>query len=668
MFKRIAPFAFLLVSVASVMAQDATSQTATAQASPDPQQQADEKAKLEKKALALLEQVVTDSQGLKLPENKLRVQIAAADMLWDKHPSRARGLLTDGGAMLGQMMLDMNRQDRDELNTINQLRQELVLTAGRHDADLGYQLLHSTQPPPQQASQNNGFGPGRGNRPQIILDQQANSLEQQLLSTVAQTDPKYAYQKAVESLDKNEFPPSLNRILTQLQTKDQELFKKLSDKTLNRLASDNLLASSQASTVAINLLSPGPVPASTSTATDDAANATPTPSPSPSTTQQTGARGNQNARQPVLSESSYHDLMDSAITAALSVTSAGPLANMQRGGGGAIRIQRGQQQQQQNPPDDSQIRQNNARSLLFSLQGMLPLIDQYLPDRAQSVRQKLTELGINSNPAAQTMNAMRAMANQGGSSDSLVTAASQAPPQIQSRLYQSAAQRAIDEGNIDKAVDIATNHLDENGRNAIMQAVDFKKLTTTASAEKLNEIKQKLAALPSDNDRIKYLIDLAKATQKDNPKLATRFLDDARNLVSRRAMDYDDFGNQIKVADAYATVDPKKSFEILDAGIAQLNELLQAATVLNGFEVDVFKEGELTLRSDSDLIGMVARFGGELAALAKVDFEGARGAADRFQLPEPRMNAKLMIAQGILGTRPLDNGNRPRQNLNFFMR
>src|SRR5215831_12915208 len=670
MLKRIAPIAFLLVMVASAVAQDATSQTATAQASPDSQQQQDEKAKLEKKALALLEQVIADAQTLRLPENKLRVQIVAADMLWDKNPARARGLLTDSGSMLGQMMLEMNRQDRDELNTINQLRQELVLTAGWHDADLGYQLLRSTQPPQQQPSQTNAaFGPGRNNnRAQIVFDQQANNLEQQLLSTVALTDPKYAYQKASESLDKNEFPPSLNRILAQLQSKDQELFKKLSDKTLNRLASDSLLSSSQASTVAINLLSPGPVPASTSTATDDAANATPTPSPSPSTTQQTGARGNQNARQPVLSESSYHDLMDSAITAALSVTSAGPLANMQRGGGGAIRIQRGQQQQQQNPPDDSQIRQNNARSLLFSLQGMLPLIDQYLPDRAQSVRQKLTELGINSNPAAQTMNAMRAMANQGGSSDSLVTAASQAPPQIQSRLYQSAAQRAIDEGNIDKAVDIATNHLDENGRNAIMQAVDFKKLTTTASAEKLNEIKQKLAALPSDNDRIKYLIDLAKATQKDNPKLATRFLDDARNLVSRRAMDYDDFGNQIKVADAYATVDPKKSFEILDAGIAQLNELLQAATVLNGFEVDVFKEGELTLRSDSDLIGMVARFGGELAALAKVDFEGARGAADRFQLPEPRMNARLTIAQSFLGTQPVQNQNNRRQNLNFFMR
>lgn len=664
MLKKFIPFLMVLASVASAMGQDATSQTATAQASPDPAQQQEEKAKLEKKALALLEQVVTDSQGLKLPENKLRVQIAAADMLWDKNPARARGLLTDGGAMLGQMMLDVSR-DREEMQTITQLRQELVLTAGRHDADLGYQLLRSTQPPPQQQSQNGlTLGPGRGNRPQFIFDQQNNNLEQQLLNTVAATDPKYAYQKATESLDKNEFPPSLTRILTQLQSKDPELFKKLSEKTLNRLASDSLLSNSQATSVAMNLLMPGPIPASTSTATQ--ANATSANTPA--------TPANQNARQPVLSESSYHDLLDSAITAALSVTSAGPMNNARGGGmngGGAARVQRGpgQQPQTQNPPDDAQIRQNNARSLLFSLQGMLPMIDQYMPERSQSVRQKLTDLGINNNNSAQgQMNAMRGLMNQGQTSDSLVTAASQAPPQVQSRLYQMAAQRAIDEGNTDKAVDIANNHLEENGRNAIMQAVDFKKLTTTASPDKLNEIKQKLAALPSDNDRIKYLIDLAKATQKDNQKLALRFMDDARNLVARRAMDFDDFGNQLKVADAYATIDPKKSFEILDAGIAHLNELLQAATVLNGFEVDIFKDGEMSMRNNDDLVGMVNRFGGELAVLAKVDFEGARVTAEKFQMSEPRMNARLMIVQGILGTRPVDNGNRQRANFQFVVR
>ena len=201
-----------------------------------------------------------------------------------------------------------------------------------------------------------------------------------------------------------------------------------------------------------------------------------------------------------------------------------------------------------------------------------------------------------------------------------------------------------------------------------MQAIDFKKITTNVSAEKLNEIRQKLAALSSDGDRVKYLSDLVAATQKDNPKLALRFAEDARALVTKRASDYRDLENQVRVAELFAPLDPKRSFEVLEPGIAQLNELLQAATVLNGFEVDIFKDGEMSMRPNDDLVGMVVRFGGELAALAKVDFEGARGTAEKFQLPEPRMNARLMIVQGVLGTRPLDNRNFQRPNFQFFAR
>ena len=645
LIKKFLPILILLSSVSVAVAQDATSQTAIPQATPDPQQQQEEKAKLEKKAIALLEQVVTESQASKLPENRIRVQIAAGDMLWDKSGSRARGLLTDAGALLAQMMLEVDRTDRSDVQSLNQLRQELVLTAGRHDAELGYQLLRSTQQ--QQTPANNA--PGQGRR--FNLDQ-GNNLEQNLLATIATTNPKFAYQRAVESLDKGEFPTALNRILTELQSKDAELFKKLSDKALGRLASDSLLASREATSVAVNLLIAGP------RATNTAGVAT-----------TTDANATARATSPVLNESAYHDLMDNAITAALSVTSAGPMVNNPRGGGGA-RVFRGpqQQQQQQTQPSDEQTRQNNARTVLFSLQAMLPQIDQYLPERAQSVRQKLTDLGINNNSTMNFGNQMRVAMEQ-GTSDSLETAAKTAPPQIQSRLYQQAAQKAVDEGNTDKALQIATDHLDESGRNSIMQAVDFKKLTTTASPEKLNEIKQKLAALPSDSDRVKYLTDLATATEKDNPKLALKFLDDARNLVTKRAASYKDFEDQIKVADAYASIEPKHSFEIMDMGIAQINELLNAATVLNGFEVDMFKDGELSLRSDSDLVGMVARYGAELASLAKVDFEGARITADKFQLPEPRMNAKLSIVQSILGTQPLASVNSRRNpNFQFFMR
>ncbi len=240
---------------------------------------------------------------------------------------------------------------------------------------------------------------------------------------------------------------------------------------------------------------------------------------------------------------------------------------------------------------------------------------------------------------------------------------------MQSRLYRQAAQKAIDEGNTDRATQIATDHLDESGRNAIMQAIDFKKTATAASPEKLDEIRQKLARLPSDSDRVKFLIELANATEKDNSKLALRFLDDARTLVSKRATSYKDFEDQISVADAFASLDAKRSFEVLEPGIAQLNELLSAAQVLNGFEIDIFREGEMSLRSDSDLVGIVSRFGEELAALAKLDFDRARLTADKFQFAEPRLNAKLSMVQRALGVQqPVIDNNFRGQNFRFFAR
>jgi len=110
---------------------------------------------------------------------------------------------------------------------------------------------------------------------------------------------------------------------------------------------------------------------------------------------------------------------------------------------------------------------------------------------------------------------------------------------------------------------------------------------------------------------------------------------------------------------------------VLEMGIGQLNELLSAAAVLNGFEVDIYKEGELSLRTDNDLVGMVARYGQELATLSKVDFDHARITADHFQMIEPRLNAKLSMVQSVFGgqTTVLNNNNRRGQNnFQFVMR
>lgn len=642
--------AFFVMFASFTAAQEATPAT------PDAAKQQEEKVKLEAKATALLEQIVSEAQGLKLPENRIRVQIVVGDLLWDRSAARARTFFTDAGSILANTMAQPDDSDRRDFGMLNALRRELVLSAARHDAELAYQLLRQTQPP---------AGTNAGNRRRANFQFPDDNLEQALLTVIAASDPKVAYQKAAESLDKGEYPTSLNRVLSQLQTKDEEAFKKLSEKTLNRLSSENLLTSGQAVNVAMSLLRPGPQAATTS----------------PSSATATNSRANTSR---VLTESAFQGLLNNAVTAALTATprtnTGGGGANNQPGrgqrrqgvmmgsGDGPVTVYMDPARNNQTQPDPAQVQQNNARMLLRSLQGMLPQIDQYVPERGQAVRQKLTELGMGSNSTTDFANQMRNVMQQ-GDSESLAAAASTAPAPIQSRLYQEAATRAVDEGNTERALQLANDHLDESGRASVMQAIDFKKITTNASAEKLNDIRQKLAALPLDADRVKYLGDLVAATQKDNPKLALRFAEDARALVTKRASDYRDLENQVRVAELFAPLDPKRSFEVLEPGIAQLNELLAAAQVLNGFEVQVFRDGELPLQGGSQLGRVVAQFGQQLASLAKIDFERAQATADRFQFAEPRLMSKLSIVQGAFGVQQTTPENSRRfDNLRFMTR
>ena len=73
------------------------------------------------------------------------------------------------------------------------------------------------------------------------------------------------------------------------------------------------------------------------------------------------------------------------------------------------------------------------------------------------------------------------------------------------------------------------------------------------------------------------------------------------------------------------------------------------AALLSGFEVNIFKDGELQLAGGSGLSDMVSRYGQQLAMLAKVDFARAESSANKFQLAEPRLMSQLAIVRNVLG-------------------
>jgi hypothetical protein len=649
---------FILSAAVVIRPQDPAAQTTPTDAQTDDQKQIAKEA-AEKKATALLEQIVAEVQLLKLPENRIRVQITAGDVLWKRNEARARSMFSLAADGVAEMMrsTDGNMQRRAA-----QLRQEVVLTAALHDASLAYQLLATTRSLTPSADTSNNF---RRQGPD-------SNLEENLLARVAGIDPKMAAQKVEEELAKGQYPNTLPQVIARLQSQDKEAAAKLSAKVVSKLQTENMLANVQAQRLALNLLRSGPL--STQTAT----NGTPAVASNAGLNQVGSNQAYQvraNDAAPLLSESSFQDLMNTVIDAALRATPQ--TATNQRG----QNSQRGQnnargrgnfgaaQSANQNPVTDGQIEQQNARRLLAGLQMVLPQMDQYLPSRATTVRNKMIELGMD-NQRRTAFNEVNTLMQE-GTADSLLAAAAGAPPPLQSRIYQQAAQMALDEGDPDRARQIANDHLDPATRDRVLQKVDVQLIAKKVEADNVNEFRQTLANLRNDDERIELLLQLAAQAQwavgdkkpalvpQGDPKLALQFLGEAQRLTTRRATNYQQFEQQLKVARALADLDPARSFDVLDPGISQLNELLAAAAILSGFEVNIFRDGELPLEGGSGLGDMVARYGQVLATLGKTDFARAESSANKFQLAEARLMSQLAIVRNVLGVpevAPINSG------------
>ena len=634
--------AFCCFSESRLIAQDQPTQQ------PSAEELEKQKAEREKNAYRLLDQVIDEAQSLRLVENRVRIQINAADMLWDQNQGRARSLFAsaaEGVAELGRTQpTNNNRRNQVMQDGVNftvfqggpqnmrtyQLRQELVLAAARHDAALAYQMLAATKLP---ANTQPTAADARGPRAQLTSDE---SLEQTLLGRIAALDPKLAAQNAEQMLEKGQFPMTIPEVINQLHKQDVEAAEKLGDKTVKKIQAANILSKTETGALVQALLRAGPRP--------------------PSDDKDTTAKSQPPGWTAVLGQTAYVDLLSTVVDAALKAT---PGAQNNQRGGGPVNVRRsavgpvvaGLNNAPQ-PPTDAQIEQNNARRLLAGLQQALPMVDQYLPSKAPLVRQKMTELGLsNTSPInlGQTFSAL-----QGNpTADALVQAAATAPQQMQTRLYQQAAYKALEDGDTERARQIANDHLSTKAREILMERIDFREMAKKGEAARLDEIRQSVARLQNDNEKIDLWIQVAGDTQKTNPKLALQSLEEAKQIVNRRATSYEHFEQQLKVAHAFASIDPARSFEVLDPGISQLNELLQAASVLSGFEINMFRDGEMAIQGGNGLTAVVNRYGQELAVLARSDFERSETLAGRFQFTEPRIMTRLAIVQGLLGVKPI---------------
>lgn len=149
---------------------------------------------------------------------------------------------------------------------------------------------------------------------------------------------------------------------------------------------------------------------------------------------------------------------------------------------------------------------------------------------------------------------------------------------------------------------------------------------------------------------------VARAGDKD---LAAELMRDASSFVISQPKNYQDFLMTWLLASGYSNVDPDHAFSILEDTVNRGNDLINAAIKLGEF-IDVSEE----IVSDGEL--EVGAFGGsmirgitkELAmadttiqTLSKADFDKMKGLTNRFDRPEVRVLAKVLVLRSVLGNK-----------------
>lgn len=579
-------------------------------------EEAERREELEKKAVALLREAVADAQGLKLVENRVRPQTAAASLLWTRDEQGARSLFKSAAEAIAAYGASLDPEDPQFYNagqSAAQMRAELINAVAQYDAKLALEYLRATRQPYAEALRASGYA----------SDSQEQQLETGLAARVASQDPAQALRMAEQSMSKG-LSMSLLSVLQELRAKDPAAASKLATEIVKRLSVEDLVNNHEASGLAYQLLSLAPAEAQQPQSSQ----------PAPvvvvdGPAELVSVRPNASGSAPFIDRQTRAELVEKILAAAATDTPNQP----------------------------------GAYYLYNSLQALVPEFERSNPARAAALRRRAEALERGFNPRADVWRPYKQMV-ESGTVDAMLEAAPKAPPEVREQLYMNAAWKAFNEGDASRARQIVENISNPQTRAQTRKNMETQLQWRDASQGNYAAARAAASRIPNPDERVAVLMQIATvAASKGDAQAARQALGDARAVADSQPQGQQQFRARMQIAGAYAQFEPSESFEIVESEIARLNELLDAAAAIEGFGQESFKDGELRPQYGYVWSEMVSLCTTALTALAPTDFERAAAAAKSFRRPDVRAAAELQLAQGVLGTitrgdRPM-NGRRP---------
>jgi len=544
------------------------------------------------RGLALVKDIEEIVPQIKSPYNRIKMQLAAGNMLWETDEKLAAKFFSDATISFKEFLASIEPDDKyfQSYSVMSQLRYEIVQAIAQKDPAGALDFLHSTQ-----------TTDGSSNPRERAA--QESAVELSIAEQMARKDPVRALKLARQNLKKG-LSANLANTLRQLRQQNPELAVEFAGEIASKLRDEKLLKNTEAASLAAGL-----VQIYRRWTITFNGNQQGTFDESPPTTS-------------LLPEEQYRALVQQMLSEALSYS----------------------------PPErvySHTPERDAAWNLLNGLQTLGSTIDKVVTGGQAAVQKKVAELNGATNATVpfdqQLQNSIAS-----GSVEAALPLIDKAPPESREQYYMQLANQVANTGDIERAKQIVNDRIPNSfQRSQFLIGIEQQRVFQALHRGKADEALRALATFRNPRERAQQLVQIVSQIGPGQKRAAAiNLLEQARAMLSPspQAPDQDQMIALLEVVRAFSRYDSKRAFEILDPLIDQFNELSAAARVLDGFGYDAFEDGELSFYNGGSVASIAAQLSRTLATLALINFDQAKAASDRIRLPEVRLKAYLDIA------------------------
>jgi hypothetical protein len=542
----------------------------------------------QRKLTEVIEQALADTQNLRLPENRAYFYCQIGNLMWPGDHEQATVLFQNAAAELinAQNFAESKRSSNpnNELLTGGSTRQQILNTIASRNAELALDLMVKTRPLMIQKAL---AGPNGESNGRIDNYYQNRAYLAQNENYMEQNFYRMAAEqnpeRAIKILKESIAKNLTNDTYYQLQRlaeKDAAAAAEMASHVVEKLLGSSYVADGQPRYVNIQLTS------------QILSNAM--------------AAQDEHSSGPRFNGGQIHDLASKFISAYLSDPQVAPYVG----------------------------------------QSIIPIAEKFSPASLEQLKKHIAN-SSNQNPPSALDSAYQKLMEADTPPEQMLTTANKFSPDRRREIYQSASNKFLGRGDVQSARNVLADNFSDEARDQILSNFDLQNSYNLISQGKFDEAERVIDGLP-EQQRVSSLVNLANNVysrdQKANKAYAQSLLEKARQLTSERPENSTEMNMLMEVIAGYTNIEAEEAFRLFDGLVPKINELTDAAAVINGFQSNSnVREGEFIM-TQGDPFGSYGANSSIIGTLGRYDFDRAMKLIDSFGRQEVRISLRLQVA------------------------